>query len=217
MLVCGGTVRNASGKQARRTTRKDIRPILRLTHEQGQSVRAVSERLKISKTSAATYPLRAKETGLSVGRYLQVSMTMPRSSDIFSGALTATGSGRAGLAASFRPTESQRRDPDAALAGEQDSDALSAHLVNHCQQIGGLAHAEYRGWFVKDQHLRPEMHARAMATLWRSPLATASESATRSIPSNSAPSFRKKHWSPKTVLPAPALMARCMSCRTAEL
>jgi DNA-binding transcriptional regulator LsrR (DeoR family) len=45
---------------------KDIRSILRLTHEQGLSVRAVSERLKISKTSVATYLLRARETGLSV-------------------------------------------------------------------------------------------------------------------------------------------------------
>lgn len=53
-------------KQARRTTVEDIRSILRLTHEQGLSVRAVSERLKISKTSVATYLLRAKETGLSV-------------------------------------------------------------------------------------------------------------------------------------------------------
>ena len=53
-------------KQARRTTVRDIRSILRLTHEQGLSVRAVSERLKISKTSVATYLLRAKETGLSI-------------------------------------------------------------------------------------------------------------------------------------------------------
>ncbi len=53
-------------KQARRTTVKDIRSILRLTYEQGLSVRAVSERLKISKTSVSTYLLRARETGLSV-------------------------------------------------------------------------------------------------------------------------------------------------------
>lgn len=53
-------------KRARRTTVKDIRSILRLTHEQGLSVRAISERLKISKTSVATYLLRAKETGLLV-------------------------------------------------------------------------------------------------------------------------------------------------------
>ena len=52
-------------KQARRITVKDIRAILRLTHEQGLSVRAVSERLKMSKTTVATYLLRAKETGLS--------------------------------------------------------------------------------------------------------------------------------------------------------
>jgi len=44
---------------------KDIRSILRLTHEHGLSVRAVSERLKISKTSVSTYLLRAREAGLS--------------------------------------------------------------------------------------------------------------------------------------------------------
>lgn len=52
-------------KQARRTTVKDLRSILRLTHEQGLSVRAVSERLKISKTSVPTYLLRAREAGIS--------------------------------------------------------------------------------------------------------------------------------------------------------
>lgn len=51
-------------KQARRTSVKDIRSILRLTHEHGLSVRAVSERLKISKTSVSTYLLRAREVGL---------------------------------------------------------------------------------------------------------------------------------------------------------
>ncbi|ESY45962.1 hypothetical protein X744_31965 [Mesorhizobium sp. LNJC372A00] len=44
---------------------KDLRSILRLTHEQGLSVRAVSERLKISKTSVSTYLLRAREAGIS--------------------------------------------------------------------------------------------------------------------------------------------------------
>ncbi|SDI13222.1 hypothetical protein SAMN05428953_101243 [Mesorhizobium muleiense] len=34
-------------KQARRTSVRDIRTILRLTHEQGLSVREVAERLKI--------------------------------------------------------------------------------------------------------------------------------------------------------------------------
>lgn len=53
-------------KHVRRTTVKDIRSILRLTHEQGLSVRAVSERLKMGKTSVSTYLLRAKQTGLSV-------------------------------------------------------------------------------------------------------------------------------------------------------
>ena len=52
-------------KQAKRTTVKDLRSILRLTYEQGQSVRAISERLQISKTSVATYLLRAREAGLS--------------------------------------------------------------------------------------------------------------------------------------------------------
>lgn len=52
-------------KQARRTTVKDLRSILRLTYEQGLSVRAISERLQISKTSVATYLLRAREAGLS--------------------------------------------------------------------------------------------------------------------------------------------------------
>jgi transposase len=44
---------------------KDIRSILRLTYEQGLSVRAISERLKISKTTVSTYLLRAREAGLS--------------------------------------------------------------------------------------------------------------------------------------------------------
>ncbi len=53
-------------KQAKHTDVKDIRSILRLTFEQGLSIRAVSERLKISKTSVSTYLLRAKEAGLAV-------------------------------------------------------------------------------------------------------------------------------------------------------
>lgn len=52
-------------KQAKRTAVKDLRSILRLTYEQGLSVRAISERLQISKTSVATYLLRAREAGLS--------------------------------------------------------------------------------------------------------------------------------------------------------
>lgn len=52
-------------KRARRTSVKDLRSILRLTHEQGLSVRAISDRLKISKTSVATYLFRAREVGLS--------------------------------------------------------------------------------------------------------------------------------------------------------
>jgi transposase len=52
-------------KQARRTDVKDMRSILRLTHEQGLSVRAVSERLGLSKTTVSTYLLRAREAGLT--------------------------------------------------------------------------------------------------------------------------------------------------------
>lgn len=51
-------------KQPRRTDVKDIRSILRLSFEQGLTVRAVSERLGISKTSVSTYLLRAREAGL---------------------------------------------------------------------------------------------------------------------------------------------------------
>lgn len=52
-------------KQARRMTVKDIRTILRLTHEQGFSVREIGLRLKLSKTAVATYLLRAREAGLN--------------------------------------------------------------------------------------------------------------------------------------------------------
>jgi transposase len=44
---------------------RDLRTILRLAHEHGLSVRAISERLQLSKTSIATYLLRAREAGLS--------------------------------------------------------------------------------------------------------------------------------------------------------
>lgn len=55
-------------KQARHTGVKDIRSILRLTFEQELPIRAVLERLKISKTSVrrTTYLLRAREAGLAV-------------------------------------------------------------------------------------------------------------------------------------------------------
>jgi DNA-binding transcriptional regulator LsrR (DeoR family) len=58
-------------KQARHTDVKDIRSILRLTFEQGLSIRAVSERLKISKTSVSTYLLRAsrrRRTAISAAK-----------------------------------------------------------------------------------------------------------------------------------------------------
>ncbi len=51
-------------KQARRINMKDIRSILRLTLEQGLSVREVAERLRIGKTVVSTYLLRAREAGL---------------------------------------------------------------------------------------------------------------------------------------------------------
>ena len=41
-------------KEARRMTVQDIRSILRLTHEQGLSVREIGLRLKLSKTTVAT-------------------------------------------------------------------------------------------------------------------------------------------------------------------
>ncbi len=44
---------------------KDIRSILRLTFDQGLSVREVSKRLKISKTTVSAYLYRAREAGLS--------------------------------------------------------------------------------------------------------------------------------------------------------
>lgn len=52
------------GKPARRISVKDIRSILRLTYEQGLTVRDVSERLKIGKTAVSTYLLRAREAGI---------------------------------------------------------------------------------------------------------------------------------------------------------
>ena len=49
--------------RAKRTTVKDIRTIPRLTHEHGLSVRAILDRLRISKTTVATYLLRARRGG----------------------------------------------------------------------------------------------------------------------------------------------------------
>lgn len=45
-------------------TMQDIRSILRLKHQQGLSVREVADRLKLSKTTVATYLLRAQEADL---------------------------------------------------------------------------------------------------------------------------------------------------------
>ena len=51
-------------KQAKRTTVKDIRRILRLTSE-GMPVRRIAERLRISKTTVSSYLVRAQAAGLS--------------------------------------------------------------------------------------------------------------------------------------------------------
>ena len=47
-------------KQLRRTDVKDIRSILRLTYEGGLSVREMSERLRLSKSTVSAYLLRAR-------------------------------------------------------------------------------------------------------------------------------------------------------------
>jgi len=52
-------------KQARRMTVQDIRTILRLTHDQGLSMRDIALRLKLSTTTVATYLFRAREAGLN--------------------------------------------------------------------------------------------------------------------------------------------------------
>jgi len=52
-------------KAARRTTMKDIRAILRLSHAERLSVRDIAERLRISRTSVSTYLLRAREAGIT--------------------------------------------------------------------------------------------------------------------------------------------------------
>jgi transposase len=52
-------------KQTERTTVQDVRAMLRLSFAQGLSVREVSQRLKISKTTVAIYLLRAREVGLA--------------------------------------------------------------------------------------------------------------------------------------------------------
>ena len=52
-------------KQTRRTTVKDVRTILRLSHGQGLSDREVAARLKLSRATVSTYLFRAREAGLS--------------------------------------------------------------------------------------------------------------------------------------------------------
>lgn len=91
-------------KQAKRTTVRDVRTILRLTHEQGLSVREISERLKIGKTTVSTYLLRAREAGLSW------PLPPPYDDDAALGRLLF---GRAG-----RPPRDQR-EPDFALIARE--------------------------------------------------------------------------------------------------
>ena len=52
-------------KQTRRTTVKDVRTILRLSHGQGLSEREVAARLKLSRATVSTCLLRSREAGLS--------------------------------------------------------------------------------------------------------------------------------------------------------
>lgn len=119
-------------KQARRTTVKDLRSILRLSYEQGLSVRAISERLQISKTSVATYLLRAREAGLiwplppiyadeaALQRALFRRVGRP-----------PAGPWRTGLGARGAGAQAQGRDADTAVAGISDgaSRRLRLHLV----------------------------------------------------------------------------------------
>jgi hypothetical protein len=56
-------------KQTRRTDLKDLKTILRLSFEQGLSVRAVAERLKLSKTTVSTICCGRGRPALRVGRY----------------------------------------------------------------------------------------------------------------------------------------------------
>ena len=51
-------------KQKRHMTVQDIRTMLRLKHEQGLSIREIAQRLKLSKTTVATYLNRAQEADL---------------------------------------------------------------------------------------------------------------------------------------------------------
>ncbi len=119
-------------KRTKRTTVKDLRTILRLTHELGLSVRAISERLGLSKTSVATYLLRAREAGLS----------WPLAPDYESDAALAQALfrrvgrppqdlERARLALCGAGAQAQGRHPDPAVAGisRRPSRGLRLHLV----------------------------------------------------------------------------------------
>lgn len=56
--------RHHAETEATETSGRDIRSILRLTHEIGLSVYEVSWRLRLSKSTVSTYLLRAREAGL---------------------------------------------------------------------------------------------------------------------------------------------------------
>jgi len=53
-------------KQKRHMTVQDIRTMLRLKHERGLSIREIAQRLKLSKTTVATYLHRAQEADLDI-------------------------------------------------------------------------------------------------------------------------------------------------------
>ena len=65
-------------KQTKRMTVQDIRTILRLTHEQGLSVREIGLRLKLSKTTVATYLLRTGKRVSTSGPCRPAATMMPR-------------------------------------------------------------------------------------------------------------------------------------------
>lgn len=76
---------------------KDIRTLLRLMQE-GQSIREISDRLGLSKTTVATYQLRAREAGVELAA--DSGAGQERGSEggrVWQGWSTITRPGRAGL------------------------------------------------------------------------------------------------------------------------
>lgn len=82
-------------KQTRQTTVKDVQAILRLTDEHGLSVRAVSERLKISKTTVSTY-LRASEATAPAEFAERCARPTPESGEVLAKPGTAAAIGMGG-------------------------------------------------------------------------------------------------------------------------